>query len=64
VENYTLLEIIELRRKGIKVKTKTLAESITKVHITQPSQLFANSPVLQKFAEKHWKTIIEPMLKK
>jgi hypothetical protein len=65
MQHLSMQEMYRLHLRGVKLEARSIAElELGMLDIKQPSELIANSPVLQKAIEKHWHTLISPILKK
>ncbi|EFM11353.1 hypothetical protein PaecuDRAFT_1799 [Paenibacillus curdlanolyticus YK9] len=65
VKHSTMLELFIQHRRGETLEARSIRDlELHKLDIAQPSDLIANSPVLQRLVRKHWQSMIVPLLRK
>jgi|GEM_PF-1609891 len=65
MHNRTMRELFRRHRQGEQLHARSYRElNLHKLDIHQPSELIANSPILQRIVRKHWHSIIVPLLKR
>ncbi|WP_127533276.1 hypothetical protein [Paenibacillus kobensis] len=63
--NRTMRELFQQHQQGADLRSRSYQElNLHKLDIRQPSELIANSPVLQRIVRKHWHSMIVPWLKR
>ncbi|MWC27101.1 hypothetical protein [Paenibacillus sp. MMS18-CY102] len=63
--NATMFELFLQHQRGEALEARSIRDlELQKLDISQPSDLIANSPVLQRLVRKHWQSMIVPLLRK
>ncbi|GFN30039.1 hypothetical protein [Paenibacillus xylaniclasticus] len=65
MHNRTMRSLFQQYQHGESLHARSFQElSRHKLDIRQPSELIANSPVLQRIIRKHWHSLVEPWLRR